>query len=46
MNTWDIFSQNDAAIREDFDFLTEDETNQFKSVNVIAPKYLSKKELS
>jgi hypothetical protein len=22
MNTWDIFSKNDAAIREDFNFLT------------------------
>ena len=39
-NTWDIFSKNDAAIREDFDLLTEDRTSQPipKSVNVIAPE--------
>ncbi|MFD2910147.1 GlmU family protein [Flavobacterium ardleyense] len=39
-NTWDIFSKNDASIREDFDFLTEDRTSQPipKSVNVIAPE--------
>jgi UDP-N-acetylglucosamine diphosphorylase/glucosamine-1-phosphate N-acetyltransferase len=39
-NTWDIFSNNDAAIREDFNFLTEDRTSQQipKSVNVIAPE--------
>lgn len=39
MNTWDIFSKNDAAIREDFEFLTEDRKSQPipKSVNVIAP---------
>ena len=39
-NTWDIFSKNDAAIREDFDFLTEDRTSQPipKSVNVISPE--------
>ncbi|MFV8370177.1 GlmU family protein [Flavobacterium sp. LB2R40] len=39
-NTWDIFSKNDAAIREDFEFLTEDRTSQPipKSVNVIAPE--------
>lgn len=38
--TWDIFSKNDAAIREDFQFLTEDRTSQPipKSVNVIAPE--------
>ncbi|MEN9908400.1 MAG: hypothetical protein RLZZ540_1549 [Bacteroidota bacterium] len=40
MNTWDIFSKNDAAIREDFEFLTEDRKSQAipKSVNVIAPE--------
>ncbi|MNR98391.1 Bifunctional protein GlmU [compost metagenome] len=39
-NTWDIFSNNDAAIREDFKFLTEDRKSQPipKSVNVIAPE--------
>jgi UDP-N-acetylglucosamine diphosphorylase/glucosamine-1-phosphate N-acetyltransferase len=38
--TWDIFSKNDAAIREDFEFLTEDRRSQPipKSVNVIAPE--------
>jgi UDP-N-acetylglucosamine diphosphorylase/glucosamine-1-phosphate N-acetyltransferase len=36
-NTWDIFAKNDAAIREDFDLLTEDRKSQPipKSVNVI-----------
>ncbi|MGM8361182.1 GlmU family protein [Flavobacterium sp. ARAG 55.4] len=40
MNTWDIFSKNDAAIREDFEFLTEERKSQPipKSVNVIAPE--------
>ncbi|MGL2994708.1 GlmU family protein [Flavobacterium sp. TSSA_36] len=39
-NTWDIFSKNDAAIREDFDCLTQDRRSQLipKSVNVIAPE--------
>ena len=39
-NTWDIFSKNDVAIREDFDYLTEDRRSQPipKSVNVIAPE--------
>ncbi len=39
-NTWDIFAINDAAIREDFELLTEDRTSQPipKSVNVIAPE--------
>jgi UDP-N-acetylglucosamine diphosphorylase/glucosamine-1-phosphate N-acetyltransferase len=39
-NTWDIFSKNDAAIREDFEILTEDRISQPipKSVNVIAPE--------
>ncbi|OOG68902.1 GlmU family protein [Flavobacterium sp. A45] len=39
-NTWDIFSKNDIAIREDFEFLTEDRKSQPipKSVNVIAPE--------
>jgi UDP-N-acetylglucosamine diphosphorylase/glucosamine-1-phosphate N-acetyltransferase len=38
-NTWDIFSKNDAAIREDFELLTEDRKSQPipKSVNVISP---------
>jgi len=37
-NTWDIFSNNDAAIREDFQLLTEDRKSQPipKSVNAIA----------
>jgi hypothetical protein len=36
MNTWDIFSKNDAAIREDFDFdgRQKIKTNS-KSVNVL-----------
>lgn len=39
-HTWDIFSKNDLAIREDFEFLTEDRKSQPipKSVNVIAPE--------
>ena len=39
-NTWDIFAKNDAAIREDFELLTEDRCSQPipKSVNVIAPE--------
>jgi UDP-N-acetylglucosamine diphosphorylase/glucosamine-1-phosphate N-acetyltransferase len=39
-NTWDIFSKNDAAIREDFELLTEDRKSQRipTSVNVIAPE--------
>ena len=39
-NTWDIFSKNDAAIRSDFNYLTEDRKSQPipKSVNVIAPE--------
>lgn len=39
-HTWDIFSKNDAAIREDFIYLTEDRKSQAipKSVNVIAPE--------
>ncbi len=37
-HTWDIFSHNDAAIREDFQLLTEDRKSQPipKSVNAIA----------
>ncbi len=37
-NTWDIFSKNDAAIREDFDLLTDGRKSQQipKSVNVIS----------
>ncbi|MET3027587.1 GlmU family protein [Flavobacterium sp. UW10123] len=39
-HTWDIFSKNDAAIRQDFKYLTEDRTSQPipKSVNVISPE--------
>jgi UDP-N-acetylglucosamine diphosphorylase/glucosamine-1-phosphate N-acetyltransferase len=39
-NTWDIFAKNDAAIREDFELLTEDRSSQPipKSVNVISPE--------
>ncbi|MBQ0907688.1 GlmU family protein [Flavobacterium sp. F-328] len=39
-HTWDIFAKNDAAIRADFELLTEDRTSQPipKSVNVIAPE--------
>jgi len=39
-NTWDIFEKNDIAIREDFDYLTQDRKSQPipKSVNVIAPE--------
>lgn len=39
-NTWDIFSKNDRAIREDFELLTADRVSQpiSKSVNVIAPE--------
>lgn len=39
-NTWDIFSKNDVAIREDFELLTQDRCSQPipKSVNVIAPE--------
>lgn len=39
-NTWDIFSKNDIAIREDFTLLTEDRISQriSKTVNVISPE--------
>ncbi|WP_264553614.1 GlmU family protein [Flavobacterium sp. N2038] len=39
-HNWDIFSKNDAAIRADFAYLTEDRKSQPipKSVNVIAPE--------
>ena len=39
-HTWDIFSKNDAALREDFELITEGRTSQTipKSVNVIAPE--------
>lgn len=38
-HTWDIFAKNDAALRDDFELLTEDRTSQKipKSVNVISP---------
>lgn len=41
-HTWDIFSNNDAAIREDFEFLTKDRKSKSipKSVNVIAPEFI------
>ncbi len=37
-HTWDIFAKNDLAIREDFEFLTEDRKSQPipKTVNTIA----------
>jgi UDP-N-acetylglucosamine diphosphorylase/glucosamine-1-phosphate N-acetyltransferase len=39
-NTWDIFSKNDVALREDFKLITEYRTSESipKSVNVIAPE--------
>ncbi|MCW4467478.1 GlmU family protein [Flavobacterium sp. MFBS3-15] len=39
-NPWDIFAKNDAAIREDFELLTEGRTSQPipSSVNTIAPE--------
>ena len=39
-HTWDIFSKNDACLREDFELLTEDRTSQPipRSVNAIAPE--------
>ena len=39
-HVWDIFKKNDAAIREDFELLTEDRTSQRipASVNTIAPE--------
>ena len=39
-NTWDIFSKNNLAIQEDFNYLTEDRKSQPipKSVNVITPE--------
>ena len=39
-HTWDIFSKNDVAIREDFELLTDGRISQTipKSVNVIAPE--------
>lgn len=39
-NTWDIFQKNDAALREDFELLTENRRSQPipKSVNVISPE--------
>uniref|UniRef100_UPI00404A88AB GlmU family protein n=1 Tax=Flavobacterium sp. TaxID=239 RepID=UPI00404A88AB len=41
-HSWDIFSKNDAAIREDFELLTEDRISQPipKSVNTIAPEQI------
>ncbi len=39
-NTWEIFAKNDAAIRDDFEFLTNDRKSQPipKSVNAISPE--------
>lgn len=39
-HTWDIFSKNDAALREDFELITEGRKSALipKSVNVIAPE--------
>ncbi len=39
-HTWDIFAKNDAALREDFELITEGRHSQPipKSVNVIAPE--------
>lgn len=39
-NTWDIFEKNDIAIREDFDYLTQDRKSLPipKSVNAIEPE--------
>ncbi len=39
-HSWDIFSKNDAAIREDFDYLIQNRKSQLipKSVNAIAPE--------
>ncbi len=39
-HSWDIFAKNDAALREDFELITEGRTSQPipKSVNVIAPE--------
>jgi UDP-N-acetylglucosamine diphosphorylase/glucosamine-1-phosphate N-acetyltransferase len=39
-NTWDIFAKNDAALREDFELLTDDRKSQQipKSVNAISPE--------
>lgn len=39
-NTWDIFQKNDAAIREDFEFLTQDRISQPipSTVNTISPE--------
>jgi UDP-N-acetylglucosamine diphosphorylase/glucosamine-1-phosphate N-acetyltransferase len=42
VHTWDIFSKNDKAIRDDFELLTQDKMSQPipKSVNVIAPEHV------
>ena len=39
-NTWDIFSKNDAALRADFELVTQDRKSQPipKTVNTIAPE--------
>jgi len=39
-HTWDIFAKNDAALREDFELLTEGRTSQAipQSINAIAPE--------
>ncbi len=45
-HTWDIFAKNDAALREDFELITEGRTSQTipKSVNVISPENISIEE--
>ncbi|MFN3941248.1 MAG: GlmU family protein [Flavobacterium sp.] len=42
VHTWDIFSKNDKAIRDDFELLTQDRMSQPipKSVNVIDPEHV------
>ena len=42
VHTWDIFSRNDKAIRDDFELLTQDRMSQPipKSVNVIDPEHV------
>ena len=39
-HTWDIFAKNEAALREDFELITEGRNSQQipKSVNIIAPE--------
>jgi hypothetical protein len=46
MNTWDIFSKNDAAIREDFDFDGRQKIKPIQSVNVLGHENILSKKLS